>query len=271
MTTWRVKYDGVCSKCGAALLKGTPAVWDSRAHRMSCVECPPVAPPDDEAAPAIDHGTAGRSTRIEHDRRAAKRDAEIEARWGQGRLGRIVKAVTVEPQSTRAWAIGAQGEEKLAEALAAIDGLQVLHDRRVPGTRGNIDHIAVAPAGVFVVDAKAYEGLIEIRNYGWFWKPDWRLTVGRRDKSKLASGMAWQVEAVGAALATTGIEPMPPVMPVLCFVDGRWPIFRPPEEYAGVRLESERSIRDLFTASTVLDEAGIERVTRALAQALPPK
>jgi hypothetical protein len=40
---------------------------------------------------------------------------------------------------------------------------------------------------------------------------------------------------------------------------------------AGVRLESERSIRDLFTASEVLDAAGIERVTRTLAQALPPK
>jgi hypothetical protein len=182
-----------------------------------------------------------------------------------------VKAVSTEPQSTRAWATGAWGEEKLAEALAGIAGLRVLHDRRVPGTRGNIDHIAVAPAGVFVVDAKAYEGLIEIRNYGWFFRPDWRLTVGRRDKSKLATNMGWQVEAVRAALEAAGIGPLPPITAVLCFVDGRWPFFRPPDEHAGVRLESERSIRDLFTASEVLDEAGIERVTRTLAQALPPK
>jgi len=161
--------------------------------------------------------------------------------------------------------------EKLAEALAGIEGLQVLHDRRVPGTRGNIDHIVIAPAGVFVVDAKAYEGLIEIRNYGWFWKPDWRLTVGRRDKSKLARDMSWQVEAVRSALEAAGVDPLPPITPVLCFVDGRWPFFRPPEEYAGVRLESERSIRDRLTASEVLDEADIERITRTLALALPPK
>jgi hypothetical protein len=141
----------------------------------------------------------------------------------------------------------------------------------VPGTPGNIDHIAIAPAGVFVVDAKAYEGLIEIRNYGWFWKPDWRLTVGRRDKSKLATGMTRQVEAVRTALEAAGIDPMPPVTPVLCFVDGRWPFFRPPDEYAGVRLESERSIRDLFTASEALEPPAIERVARALALALPPK
>jgi hypothetical protein len=30
-------------------------------------------------------------------------------------------------------------------------------------SRGNIDHVVVAPAGVFVVDAKRYERLIEIR------------------------------------------------------------------------------------------------------------
>jgi hypothetical protein len=36
-----------------------------------------------------------------------------------------------------------------------------------------------------------------------------------------------------------------------------------------VRLESELSIRDLFTAAEALDADGIERVTRALAAALP--
>jgi Nuclease-related domain len=147
----------------------------------------------------------------QHDRRAAKHEARIEARWELGRIGRFVKAITTEPQSTRAWAIGAWGEEKLAEALAGIDGLQVLHDRRVRGTRGNIDHIAIAPAGVFVVDAKAYQGLIEIRNRGWFFRPDWRLTVGRRDKSKLARNMAWQVDAVRPALEAAGIDPLPPI------------------------------------------------------------
>lgn len=42
----------------------------------------------------------------------------------------------------------------------------MLHDRRVPDTRGNIDHIIVAPAGVFVVDAKNHKGKIGIRDRG---------------------------------------------------------------------------------------------------------
>jgi hypothetical protein len=104
-----------------------------------------------------------------------------------------------------------------------VPGLQVLNDRRVRGTRGNIDHIVIAPAGVFVVDAKNLKGMVEIRNHGWFWKPDYRLTVGRRDCSALADRMGWQVEAVTAALK--GSEAMPAVVPVLCFLQADWPLF----------------------------------------------
>jgi hypothetical protein len=34
----------------------------------------------------------------------------------------------------------------------------VLHDRSVPGTRSNIDHLAVVPSGVWVIDTKHYAG-----------------------------------------------------------------------------------------------------------------
>lgn len=267
--TWIVKRDGTCSRCGTTLRAGEVAVWERPTWSMHCVDCPPDEQVDVTPPPA-EVGTAGRSARQEHDRRAAKRTAEVKGRWGD-RVGGWVLKLKAEPQSTRAWAIGAWGEEKLAEALAGIEGLQVLHDRRVRSTRGNIDHIVIAPAGVFVVDAKAYEGLIEIRNYGWFWKPDWRLTVGRRDKSKLARDMAWQVEAVTSAIRDGGIDPLPPITPVLCFVDGRWPRFRPPDEFEGVLLESERSIVGVLTRSDALDAPSIERLTAILAKAFPPK
>lgn len=268
--SWLVKFDGPCSKCGITLRAGEPAVWDRATGSMHCVACPVQVEAEVVSTP-IDRGTAGRSTWREHDRRAAKREAGIEARWGTGWVSRLVKAISTEPQSTRAWAIGARGEEKLAEVLAGVEGLQVLHDRRVPRTSGNIDHIVIAPSGVFVVDAKAYEGLIEIRNYGPFWRPDPRLTVGRRDESKLAFDMGWQVDAVTAALQAAGVDPMPSVSPVLCFVDGRWPVFRPPNEFAGVRLESELSIRNLFATDEALDPGTRDRVARVLAMAFPPK
>ncbi len=128
----------------------------------------------------------------------------------------------------RAWAAGAAGEEKPAQTLAGLEGLHILHDRRVPGSRRNIDHIVASPPGVFVVDAKRYSGLIQVRDVGGLLRRDERLFVGRRDCSALAAAMAWQFPAVAAALSDAGLEPLPPIMPVLCFVDGEWPHLSPP-------------------------------------------
>ena len=136
--------------------------------------------------PVAGNGVAGRSARAEYESREAKREAAIADRWGTGLVAKVVRVVSVEPQSTRAWAVGAAGEEKLAAELDRVAGLRMLHDRRVPGTRGNIDHIVIAPAGVFVIDAKNNQGRIEIRDYGSFFRTDHRLTIGGRDCSAMA-------------------------------------------------------------------------------------
>ena len=236
---------------------------------MHCIECPPAE--GGHAEPAIEAGVAGRSARAEYKRRVAKRDAAITERWGIGFKAKVVRALTDEPQSTRAWANGAAGEEKLAAELATVSGLRTLHDRRAPGTRGNIDHIVIAPAGVFVVDAKNHRGMVEIRNRGWFLRPDYRLTVGRRDCSAIADNMGWQVEAVLAALRAASVDPLPRVTPVLCFLEAEWPLFGAPDEFHGVRLEGPRSIKRLLTSSTILDDIAADRMTSVLSSALPPK
>jgi hypothetical protein len=182
----------------------------------------------------------------------------------------VILALSNDPQSTRAWARGSEGEQELASALASVDGIRVLHDRRVPGTRGNIDHIVVAPGGVFVVDAKRYEGTIRVRDVSGLFKRDERLYVGRRDCSRLAENMTWQVDAVENALASVQRDP-PPVTPVLCFVRGEWPFLFPPDTYRGVRLEGTRSIKKLVLRDEVLDDQAIGRVADVLSRHLPPK
>jgi hypothetical protein len=265
---WRVKYDGICSRCGTPLRAGEVAVYERSTKTMHCVVCPTPGAVDPE--PVIDSGTAGASARREYERRKAGREARIKGKVGD-RLGGAIIALTNDPQSTRAWATGAQGEEKLAKALEGIDGLRLLHDRRVPGTRGNIDHIVIAPAGIFVVDAKHYEGRIEIRNRGNIFRPDRRLYVGRRDCSSLATGLAWQVDAVANALRDAGVEPPPPITPVLCFIDGDWPLFGAPDEFAGVRLEGPKSLRRVATATSVLGASEIERLAHIIGSVLPAK
>lgn len=66
-----------------------------------------------------------------------------------GRLAGVVKFLSDDPQSITAWAKGSEGERRLARHLLAAvgDRAVLLHDRKVPGTRGNIDHIAIAAVG----------------------------------------------------------------------------------------------------------------------------
>lgn len=215
-------------------------------------------------------GTAGGSAHREYERRHLARQARIKGKLGDI-LGGVVLAVTDDPQSARAWERGSIGEQKLAEALAGVPDIKVLHDRRVPGTRGNIDHIVVAPAGVFVVDAKLYKGLIHIRDVGGFFKTDKRLYVGRRDCSHLARNMNWQVQAVQQVLIGAGIQPIPAITPVLCFVDGEWPLLAPPEEYNGVRLEGKKSIKKLIAGPEVIERATLQHIHQTVALRLPAK
>ncbi len=57
----------------------------------------------------------------------------------------------------------------------------------MPGSRANIDHLAVAPSGVYVIDAKRYKGKIEVRR-PLFGKS--KLLIASRDKTKLLDGLA---------------------------------------------------------------------------------
>lgn len=268
---WLVKYQGRCSRCGRSLVPGTPAIWERSTKSIRCVVCPDGATSaEQQNLASIDAGLAGASARREHLRRVAKREAKVRQKLGN-RLGSIVFKLTNEPHTTRAWAIGAAGEEKLALELANVPGIQILNDLRVPRNRGNIDHLVVAPAGVFVVDAKNFRGEIRIRNRGSIFRSDPGLFVGRRDCTKLAEGLGWQVAAVMDAVKAIGVEPLPYVTPVLCFVDGEWPLLRPSSEFAGVRLESQRSIRKLLTAGSILDADAVISCTRTFGAAFRAK
>ncbi len=139
------------------------------------------------------------------------------------RIGGFLLAVTEEPQSTRAWDTGAAGEQVVGARLDSLtgDGLKVLHDRRIPRTRANIDHVVVSRAGVFVVDAKKYKGQPGLRVEGGLFRPRTEtLVVGGRDCSNSSTGCS--------SRSTSSAPPRGPDLPVagvLCFVAAEWPLF----------------------------------------------
>lgn len=261
----RLRYAGTCVACGHVLEKGTEAYYDAASRTVHCIECPPAV----LGVSSLDRGNAGASAHERYERLKANRASRIRDQYGD-RFGGFLLWLSPESQTTRAWAAGAVGERRLAAAMAELLGVETLHDRRVPRTRGNIDHLLVGPGGVFVVDAKNYRGNIHFRDVGGFFKTDYRLYVGRRDCSKLADQMAWQVEAVKAALAAAGLATLP-VTPVLCFIDGDWPLINPPSSFRGVRLEGLKSIRRLVASPGTMNSDRVAAAARALSIAFPPK
>ena len=174
---------------------------------------------------------AGSSARREYERRRAKDESRIREGWG--RFGGLAVALSGERQSTRAWSTGAVGEERVGAVLDALrsDRIAVLHDRRVPGTRANIDHIVVCAGGVWVIDTKRYKGRPERRVEGGLVRPRVELLyVGGRNKTSLVEGVTWQVGKVQSAL------PELPVRGILCFVDAEWGLFSGPFAVDGVEV-----------------------------------
>ena len=97
------------------------------------------------------------------------------------RLGLVVGALAVMAAGWRlwfrpspdavAWRRGAVGERRTARLLGQLErhGWVVLHDLAVPGSQANIDHLAIGPGGVFVIDSKQYRGRLQLDGSGWLW------------------------------------------------------------------------------------------------------
>jgi hypothetical protein len=273
-----LRRDDSCSVCLTALRAGSRAQWDSVAKEVTCLACvgaaeslnPDLAAPASAEPPPIDIGDPGRSAREEYDRRHAKREAKLEERWGTGRLSKVAKFLSDDPQTTKAWAAGAAGEERVAQVLheALGDRAVLLHDRRVPGTRGNIDHLAIAASGVWVIDAKRYTGKVEQRDVGGWFKTDLRLYVGGRDRTKTVKGLGWQVSAVTEALETDEAQ----IYSALSFVGADWPLFfAKPLRLDGVWISWPKKLAEMIGAAGPLTTDDIDRIARHLSTRFPSK
>ena len=69
----------------------------------------------------------------------------------------VVAVAGFLPASRRNWATGANGEALTARALQQlkIEVFVILHDRLIPGSSANIDHIVIGPPGVAVVETES--------------------------------------------------------------------------------------------------------------------
>lgn len=165
-------------------------------------------------------------------------------------------------QQTRAWARGAEGERATAGVLRKMEaeGFRVLHDRQIPGSRANIDHIVIGPPGVFVVETKHYSGKVTARGGSLYYKGrciDRYLDQARRDADAVHT-------TLDSLLASAGVD----VQPVLC-VHGAEQLPRRP--VGGIAVVGPPGLRRLLRKRSVqLDDATVAGLVERAEQQLAP-
>lgn len=262
----RLRYAGTCRLCGVALPAKTEAIYERSSKTVRCVthdQSSDESPTDTEP---LETGTPGASARREFERRKAKREERTRAK--HPRLGGLILALGDDPQPTKAWDIGALGEERLGNRLneLATDALRILHDRRIPGTKANIDHLAVTPTGIYVIDAKRYKGRPRLKVEGGFLRARVeKLLVGTRDCTKVVDGVLKQVDIVRDV---TGGDI--PVHGVLCFVEADWPLVGGSFTTRGVEALWPKKLYSKLNDDGPLEIKTLEDIHRRLASSLPP-
>lgn len=207
----------------------------------------------------IQTGTAGASARREHERRKA--NGEQRTRDKHPHIGGLLLALRDDPVHVQVWARGAGGEERVAQLLAKhLDrSVVVLHDRAIAHSRANIDHIAIARSGVWVIDTKRYKGKVAVC------KPLFghaKLTIAGRDKTKLIDGLANQVALVQDTIADNTVHG------ALCFIDAELPMLGK-LTFNGYPLLYAKALAKRINAPGPIATADIPTIARQLAGAFP--
>jgi hypothetical protein len=230
------------------------------------MEPSPPSTSDDRAQddPDLDPGTPGASARARYAR-LRQRD-ERRRRKVFGPLAPVVALLTGPKRSTEAWAWGAEGEERVGAFLDHTVGTRGLlfHDRRIPGSRANLDHLAIVPSGVWVIDAKHYHGRLERRRMGGWFVPRQALYVARRDRSALIASAQRQRAQVQRRL-----PPDVAVRAALCFTGVETNLFARPFTLNGVLVTWPKALAKTLRAPGPLDAQRRHALAVALGRAFP--
>jgi hypothetical protein len=162
------------------------------------------------------------------------------------------------PQHVRSYETGGDGEVRTADLLKPLEdeGFVVLHDRRIPGARENIDQVVVGPPGVFVIETKSYAGPLRVR--------DGELVVAGRRRPGVAEQVARQVAAVAAVVGDA------PVEAVICVHRADMPWLRRPRLDGVPILTGRELVRHFRGREALLEPEDVARLAGLIGGALPP-
>jgi hypothetical protein len=237
-------------------------MWDPAAKTATCLACSPDGP--------IVAGAPGASAAAEGARKADRKVEQVRRKYGD-HAAEVAREMT-DRDAAASWGKGSEGESWLAAYISreAGDAVIALHDRLIPGSEGNIDHIFVSQTGVWVVDAKAYKGKVVRREIGPLWRGDNELYIRGKNRTSLAKGVRWQVDAVNAAMRSDESLLGTDIHAALCLVESEWRLLDFPFQLGNVWVMYPGALKKRLRKSGPLSREVMERIARRLDLSLPP-
>ena len=130
--------------------------------------------------------------------------AASEPKPATARSGPCSPASPPTPRPSRRGARAPSGELATARQLARFlrrSDVILIHDRRIPGRgRANIDHLAIGPGGITVIDTKSTHGRVQLATTGIIHHRE-ILLVNGRDRTRQLDALERQIDTVVARLA----------------------------------------------------------------------
>jgi hypothetical protein len=153
------------------------------------------------------------------------------------------------------------------------EGAVILTDRQVPGTKSNIDHIVVAPSGVWIIDSKVWKGKIEYKSVTKMSTAK-RLFVGGKDRTPAVEAIFNLVIPVAQIIGDRSV----PIKPALVFVEGDWSdtsasriLTNKPHQHLSVWISWPKAIWKKINEPGPLDADAVKRIGANLDAALRPR
>ncbi|WP_067144001.1 nuclease-related domain-containing protein [Microtetraspora malaysiensis] len=167
--------------------------------------------------------------------------------------------------SVTAWRKGAAGERATARLLRRLEraGYTVLHDRALPASRANVDHLVIGPAGVFVVDSKKWDRRTRISGVRG------RIWIGKRPAGPVVTPVLFEARAVGTTL-TRATGRRVDVIPVVAVHGAQMPQWGALAVDGVTLLRARRVPGWILRHGRQLDVDTVGLLAAAAASALPP-
>jgi hypothetical protein len=242
----------------------------------------PSAPPLSEPTPSEAGGATPSEARVpteseadtqapRHEAAAAE-DLRMPASAPRRRASLFSRLLTVRSFRTQQAAPRVTKQHAAVRTIldaAEAKGVVSLHNRRVPGRRGRMEHIAVGAGGIYVVDVLHFKNAsIEVRPANGPNADTDDLVVGGRVLTPAARAVAQRVEVLRMILLSAGLGDVP-VTGALCFVDGLLPLSVADLQVGGMHVLRPSGLTALVAASGSISLRDCETLREFLAERLP--